>query len=538
MFEQTFKNIDDVLWKEAGCATELDYTEQTSWILFLKYLDDLEKANEQKAELQSKKYQYIIDAKHRWSAWAAPKKRDGSFDHDKALTGDDLIKYVDQKLFPYLKGFRTRAEGPNTIEYKIGEIFSEIENKFRSGYLYTPDDKVIEGEIEEGKRYREPQFNRTIEIEERERYRVKLFMDQIDQREKTLVFCATQGHALLVRDLINRMKTSSDPHYCERVTADDGERGDQWLRTFQDNDKTIPTILTTSQKLSTGVDARNIRNIVLMRPIGTMIEFKQIIGRGTRLFDGKDYFTIYDFVKAYEHFNDPEWDGEPMEPVVARPREPSGKPDEKDGTEGDGEGSKERPKKIKIRLADGKERSIQSMMATTFWSPEGKPISANQMIEKLFGELPRFFKDEDELRKLWSRPDTRKALLENLREKGFGAEQLAEIGRMINAEKSDLFDVLAYIAYALAPITRSERVETHQADIFSRYDGKLQSFLDFVLGQYVKQGVGELDQEKLGALLQLKYHTIDDAASQLGSVSLIRDTFLGFQQHLYAADKP
>ena len=187
-------------------------------------------------------------------------------------------------------------------------------------YIYTPDDKVIEGEIEEGKRYRSREFNRTIEIEERERYRVKLFMDQIDQREKTLVFCATQAHALLVRDLINQMKTSSDPNYCVRVTADDGALGDQWLRTFQDNEKTIPTILTTSQKLSTGVDARNVRNIVLMRPIDTMIEFKQIIGRGTRLFDGKDYFTIYDFVKAYEHFNDPEWDGEPMEPVAAERR--------------------------------------------------------------------------------------------------------------------------------------------------------------------------------------------------------------------------
>jgi type I restriction enzyme M protein len=145
MFEQTFKNIDDVLWKEAGCATELDYTEQTSWILFLKYLDDLEKANEQKAELQSKKYTYIIDAKHRWSAWAAPKKRDGSFDHDKALTGDDLIKYVDEKLFPYLKGFRTRAEGANTIEYKIGEIFSEIENKFRSGYSLRDALELMDG---------------------------------------------------------------------------------------------------------------------------------------------------------------------------------------------------------------------------------------------------------------------------------------------------------------------------------------------------------------------------------------------------------
>ena len=119
---------------------------------------------------------------------------------------------------------------------------------------------------------------------------------------------------LEVRDMINQVKASSDPNYCHRVTADDGDIGEQWLLAFQDNDKLIPTILTTSEKLSTGVDALNIRNIVLLRPINSMIEFKQIIGRGT-LFDGKDYFTIYDFVKAHEHFNDPEWDGEPEIPV-------------------------------------------------------------------------------------------------------------------------------------------------------------------------------------------------------------------------------
>ena len=125
-----------------------------------------------------------------------------------------------------------------------------------------------------------------------------------------------------MRNLINQKKylTSKDPDYCHRVTADDGALGEQYLRDFQDNEKTIPTILTTSQKLSTGVDARNIRNIVLMRPINSMIEFKQIIGRGTRLYDGKDYFTIYDFVKAHHHFNDPEWDGEPLEPEPKEPR--------------------------------------------------------------------------------------------------------------------------------------------------------------------------------------------------------------------------
>ena len=134
MFEQTFKNIDDVLHKEAGCSSELDYTEQTSWMLFLKYLDDLEQERALEAELVSKPYEFIIDPKYHWSRWAAPKTADGSFDHDNALTGDDLIAYVTDDLFPYLKGFKQRATGPNTIEYKIGEIFGEIKNKFNSGY--------------------------------------------------------------------------------------------------------------------------------------------------------------------------------------------------------------------------------------------------------------------------------------------------------------------------------------------------------------------------------------------------------------------
>jgi type I restriction enzyme, R subunit len=306
--------------------------------------------------------------------------------------------------------------------------------------------------------------------------------------------------------MINQLKTSGDPNYCVRVAADDGERGDQWLRTFQDNDKTIPTILTSSQKLSAGVDARNVRNIVLMRPIGTMIEFKQIIGRGTRLFDGKDYFTIYDFVKAYEHFNDSEWDGEPAEPAEPKPKKPAEPGGDADEGEGDDPDPTQRPKKIKIKLADGKERTIQNMMATSYWSPDGKPISANQMVERLFGEIPRFFKDEDELRRIWSKPDTRKALLDGMTERGFGTERLTEISRIINAENSDVYDVLAYIAFALAPIARSARVEARRSEIFSHYDEtKLQAFLDFVLGQYVKQGVGELDQEKLTSLLQLKW---------------------------------
>ena len=415
--------------------------------------------------------------------------------------------------------------------FKVKQIATTLDE-----YVYTSDDQLIEGEVEEGRRYTEDDFNRVIEIREREKYRVKLFMDAIDQGQKTLVFCATQDHALAVRDLINQMKTSEEPNYCVRVTANDGELGEQFLRTFQDNEKSIPTILTTSQKLSTGVDARNIRNIVLMRPINSMIEFKQIIGRGTRLFDGKDYFTIYDFVKAYEHFYDSEWDGEPVEPEPATPSGDGDDPGLDSGDDGDGpDGGGDKPprQKIKIKLADGKERTIQHMMATTFWSPDGKPMSAAEFIKGLFGCLPELFKDEDELRELWSLPDTRKALLDSLTEKGYGDEQLSEIRRMIDAEKSDLFDVLAYIAFALAPITREERVETHRDQIFSHYDEKLQAFLGFVLLQYVKEGVGELDQDKLPDLLELKYKAVSDAAAELGGVARIRDAFIGFQRYLY-----
>lgn len=401
-------------------------------------------------------------------------------------------------------------------------------------YTYTSDDKLIEGEIESGKHYEEKDFNRTIEIEARERYRVKLFMDSIDQREKTLVFCANQGHAALVRDLINQTKTNLDPNYCARVTANDGERGEQFLREFQDNEKSIPTILTTSQKLSTGVDARNVRNIVLMRPVNSMIEFKQIIGRGTRLFDGKDYFTIYDFVRAHKMFNDPDWDGEPIAvdnggygdkqtapkppPTAKEPR-----PEEY-----------ETKKKARIKLADGKERTIQHIAVTTFWGQDGKPLSAAEFLTLLFGKLPGFFKDEDELRKIWSMPDTRKKLLEGLAEKGFGKDQLAEMQKIIDAENSDLFDVLAHVSFALQPITREERAGRAIAIINANFNSKQQSFLDFVLSHYVKVGVEELDQEKLRPLLLLKYHdSISEAVADLGNPEDIGKVFMGFQKYLY-----
>jgi len=437
----------------------------------------------------------------------------------------DTYKYFGEPVYVY-----SLKEGINDgflTPFKVKQISTTLDE-----YIYTPDDRVVEGEIEGGKRYEEADFNRIIEITERERHRVKIFMQQINQSEKTLVFCATQDHALAVRDLINQLKTSTDPNYCQRVTANDGELGEQHLRDFQDNERTIPTVLTTSQKLSTGVDARNIRNIVLMRPINSMIEFKQIIGRGTRLYDGKDYFTIYDFVKAYRHFNDPEWDGEPLEPEPTEPRPPRGPREPKEQVIV--EEPPERKKKIKVKLADGKERAIQHMMVTSFWHPDGTPMSSQQFMEMLFGKLPDFFKNEMELRALWSAPDTRAKLLQGLAEKGFGAEQMAEMQRIINAENSDLFDVLAHVAYALPTLTRAERAALAKSSFDSNFSQRQQAFLDFVLAHYVTEGVQELDQEKLTPLLRLKYQdSIADAVADLGRPEEIGRLFSGFQRYLY-----
>lgn len=413
-------------------------------------------------------------------------------------------------------------------------------------YIYTSDDEVIEGEIEEGKVYGVEEQNRVIEIMDIERYRVRTFMDMIDQSQKTLVFCATQAHALAVRNLINQMSTSKNPNYCHRVTADDGKLGEQHLRDFQDNEKSIPTILTTSQKLSTGVDAPEIRNIVLMRPVKQLIEFKQIVGRGTRLFDGKDYFTIYDFVKAYLNFNDPEWDGEPLDPEPPpppplpckicgqRPCICEKEPQPPCVVCGNSPCVCDNPPRrmIKIKLADGKIRELQHMVSTSFWSPDGKPISAEEFLQNMFGALPALFKNENELREIWSRPDTRKKLLEELKEKGFAKEQLEEFQKVLHAENSDLYDVLAYVAFHSTIIERTTRADNAKIHLGS-YDTKQQEFLNFVLKQYVNSGVYELDEDKLSPLLLLKYNAITDAKRELGDITSIRNTFIGFQTYLY-----
>ena len=471
---------------------------------------------------------------------ATPKRKDNV----------DTYKYFGEPVYVY-----SLKEGINDgflTPFKVKRIKTTLDD-----YIFTSDDQIIEGEIEEGKLYKEGDFNRIIEIKAREAKRVQLYMDDANQKEKAIIFCATQDHAAAVRDLVNQLKKSTDPNYCVRVTANDGEVGEQFLREFQDNEKTIPTILTTSQKLSTGVDARNIRNIVLMRPVNSMIEFKQIVGRGTRLFDGKDFFTIYDFVDAYHHFSDPEWDGDalPCEtcgqlvcecqtgpkpppqpckecnqiPCICEP-----KPKDPCPICGELKCDCNKRKRVKVKLKDGKEREIQSMISTSFWSADGKPISAEEFLNNLFGELPNLFKSEEELRTLWSNPMTRRTLLEKLDAAGFGKDELTTLQKLIDAEKSDLFDVLEYVFNSdTKPMTREARVAAAQATIFALLDNKQKEFIEFVLSKYIETGVEELDQEKLPILLTNKYQSLEDAKEILGNVSAISRLFIEFQQHLY-----
>ena len=450
---------------------------------------------------------------------ATPKRKDNV----------DTYKYFGDPAYIY-----SLKDGINDgflTPFKVKRIKTTLDD-----YIYTSEDKVLDGEVEEGKLYTEKDFNRNIIIPARERYRVKAFMDDASENDKTIVFCATQEHAAMVRDLINQNKKySTNIDYCVRVTANDGKIGETALSLFQDNEKSIPTVLTTSQKLSTGVDARNVRNIVLMRPVNQIIEFKQIVGRGTRTFDGKDYFTIYDFVDAHQRFLDPEWDGEPEESAEKDDVIYSSGPDDTDAVEEPKESKSS--KKVRIKLKSGRELAIQHTTQTMFWDADGKPVSTEDFLNKLFGDLPALFKSEEELIKLWSNPNTRRTLLNDLEAAGYDSERLNALRRLIDAEKSDLFDVLDYVFNSDSkPVTRASRVAAAESRIFALLNPKEREFIKFVLSKYIEVGIEELDTSKLGPLLSSMYQSQLDGINTLGgNPTQIKSLFENFQRYLYQA---
>ncbi len=444
---------------------------------------------------------------------ATPKRKENS----------DTYAYFGEPLYTY-----SLKQGINDgflTPFKVIQVETSLTSVTIDG-----DDKVIKGEPIAGKVYGVKEFGKDIMSPERDEFMVKWLMKNINMDQKTIVFCGTQDHAAQVRDLITKHKGSQHVDYCVRVSADDKDIGDAHLKQFQDNEKSLPTILTTSHKLSTGVDAKNVRNIVLMRPPQNIIEFKQIVGRGTRVFDGKDFFTIVDFVGAHELFNDPAWDGTPVEPPAPTP--PTGGGDPVDGEPGKGT---KRPERIVVHFGPGKMRDVQCKSETLFIDAEGRPIRTEEFLKGLFEILPDFFKDEDELRKIWSQPDTRKSLLAGLADRGFPIEHLHRLQSAIEANECDLFDVLSFIRFASPRATRAMRSEWAKKAISSDFNVRQRAFLDFVLEQYVKVGFEELDQDKLPDLLRLRYgDSLMDAMKDLGgNPDDIGNMFKGFQRHLY-----
>lgn len=440
----------------------------------------------------------------------------------------DTYNYFGEPKYTY--SLRDGIEDGFLTPFKVKKISTTLDT-----YKHGPGDIVLEGELDK-ETYEKEDMNQEIVIPAREEALVKIMLREIDQKQKTIVFCKNERHALMIRDFINRHKVSDDPNYCVRVTASEGAIGDQWLRVFRDNEKTVPTILTTSQKLSTGVDARNLRFVVLMRPVGSMVEFKQIVGRGTRVYEGKDYFTIVDFYDNYTKFDDPEWDGDAMEvekEEVSLTEEGATKPTEKTLKDVLKDVLNILPTKQKIRVELAPHRVIfmDHMVETLYFDPNGKPVTPEQFLKDLFSKLPDFFTDEEALRKIWSHKETRNQLIDELANRGFDLGKLLTLRDAFKAEDSDVYDLLRFIAFDKEIISRKERIENADLDFVQKLDEKEREFVDFVLKQYEKNGFEELND--LTNLLNLKYGNTS-VVEEMGGVETVKNNFDNLQQAIYS----
>lgn len=389
--------------------------------------------------------------------------------------------------------------------YKVKRLRTNIDQ-----LVIDQDVEIIDGEAKKDL-YEIKDFDRTIIIPQRIDLIARSILNQIQPYDKSIIFCVDQPHAAMVRDAINLHKTVRDMDYCVRVTSNEGEIGRTYLERFQDNDKTIPTILTSSQMLTTWVDAKNVRNIILLRNIWSMTEFKQIIWRGTRVFDGKDYFTIIDFTGATDLFYDPAWDGEQMTEVEVSSKD---KKEEQDHTDSyvltahddeNNEITKELHRKLRVRLSNDRELRIINI-ETRYVGDDGTPMSASQYLESLIGKLPALYQSEEQLRTLRSDPATREQMLAQLEDIWLDHEQFETLQKMFDAPDSDVFDVLAHLSYGEEIKTRHERVSrvlAHSQIISQPYQLPAKEFLDYLLAYYERYGSTKLIQSNLSWLIQL-----------------------------------
>ncbi|EAK0494108.1 EcoAI/FtnUII family type I restriction enzme subunit R [Campylobacter lari] len=459
----------------------------------------------------------IIDECHRGGAneegsWAGVLEYFSSATHlgltatPKKSDNVDTYRYFGESIYEY--SLKDGIEDGFLTPYKVKRVTTTLSE----GYVYNPDD-IIEGELEKGF-YKINEFERNIHLPQYNDFLAKEILKLINPMDKTIIFCANQAHASEVKRAIDKFKSVKRDDYCVRVTSDEGKIGLEYLKQFQDNDKSYPVILTSSKMLTTGVDARNVRNIVLLANIGSIIEFKQIIGRGTRVYEGKDFFTILDFTGVTRLFYDPKWDGEQIKDeektevkTIQNKREQSS--------------PKEtiKQKEVTVHLKGTKLKVLD--ITTSYIGDSDKPLSTKEFLEFLVGKLAEFYNDETRLREIWSNQASRKEFLQKLEKDRISEQVLEELTVIFEQKDCDVYDVLAHLSFNTEIKTRHERVLNVKNSAFLKrfQKEKALKLVEFLLDRYQEYGIKDFDSG-LKTLIDL---------SSLGSVKELVSEFEGME---------
>ncbi|HEH5690132.1 TPA: DEAD/DEAH box helicase family protein [Campylobacter jejuni] len=473
----------------------------------------------------------IIDECHRGGAneegnWACVLEHFSSATHlgltatPKKSDNVDTYRYFGESAYEY--SLKEGIEDGFLTPYKVKRITTTLSK----GYVYNPDD-LIEGELEKGF-YKMSEFERNIHLPQYNDFLAKEILKLIDPMDKTIIFCANQAHASDIKRAIDKFKSVKRDDYCVRVTSDEGKIGLEYLKQFQDNDKSYPVILTSSKMLTTGVDARNVRNIVLLANIGSMVEFKQIIGRGTRVYEGKDFFTILDFVGATKLFYDPKWDGEKIEELKEQDEKEKITKEHIKQTK---EESKEK-KSVTIHLKGTKLKVLD--ITTTYVGAQGKPLSTKEFLEFLIGKLGEYYDDEAKLREIWSDQKNRERFLKALANDGVDENALKDL-REIFQKDCDIYDVLAHLSFNAEIKTRQERVlQVENGEFLKRFQKeKAIKFIEFLLNRYQEYGIKDFD-DGLKPLIELSsLGNVRELADEFGSLEILKQSFDDLQREIY-----
>ncbi|EPE0641785.1 EcoAI/FtnUII family type I restriction enzme subunit R [Campylobacter coli] len=474
----------------------------------------------------------IIDECHRGGAneegnWACVLEHFSSATHlgltatPKKSDNVDTYRYFGESAYEY--SLKEGIEDGFLTPYKVKRITTTLSE----GYVYNPDD-LIEGELEKGF-YKMSEFERNIHLPQYNDFLAKEILKLIDPMDKTIIFCANQAHASDIKRAIDKFKSVKRDDYCVRVTSDEGKIGLEYLKQFQDNDKSYPVILTSSKMLTTGVDARNVRNIVLLANIGSMVEFKQIIGRGTRVYEGKDFFTILDFVGATKLFYDPKWDGEKIEELKEQDEKEKITKEHIKQTK---EESKEK-KSVTIHLKGTKLKVLD--ITTTYVGAQGKPLSTKEFLEFLIGKLGEYYDDEAKLREIWSDQKNRERFLKALANDGVDEDALKDL-REIFQKDCDIYDVLAHLSFNAEIKTRQERVlQVENGEFLKRFQKeKAIKFIEFLLNRYQEYGIKDFD-DGLKPLIELSsLGNVRELADEFGGLEILKQSFDDLQREIYA----